>query len=223
MLSRYKNKPTTCTSDEQNKPTTKTRVRVSLPYINGTSEKTARLLRPFNIDIAHKPTQKLRTYFSKHKDKTTTMQKRNAIYSIPCKNCEQHYIGQTSKKIETRLTEHKNAINRYDLLSLPASHTHDNGHTFNWTEIQILDQAKTKHAREFKEAWYSIDNNTINRHTHISQAFLQLKQSSGKNKCLRQPPAINDSAPVTQDCPTMTTHQTTTNQTLQPTKEPIRR
>ena len=129
---------------------------------------------------------------------------------MKCKNCEQHYIGQTSKKIETRITEHKNAINGYDLLSLPASHTHDNGHTFNWTEKQILDQAKTKHEREFKEAWYSIDNNTINRHIDIPPAFLQVKHSSDKSKYLRQPPAINDSAPVVQDCPTMTTHPTTT-------------
>ena len=84
-------------------------------------------------------------------------------------------------------------------------------------------EAKTKHAREFKEAWYSIDNNTINRHIDIPPAFLQLKHSSDKHKYFRQPRAINESAPVIQDCPTMTTHPTTTNQTLQPTKEPIRR
>ena len=121
-------------------------------------------------------------------------------------------------KIETRLTEHKNVINRYDLLSLPASHTHDNGHTFNWTKTQILDQAKTKHAREFKEAWYSTDKNTINRRIDILPAFSQLKHSSDKNKYLRQLPAINDSAPVIQDCPTITTHPATTNQTLESTK-----
>ena len=136
------------------------------------------------------------------------MQKRNAIYSIPCKNCEQHYIGQTSKKTETRLTEHKNAINRYHLLSLPASHTHYNGHTFNWTKTQILDQANT---------WYSIDKNNINRHIDIPRAFLQLKHSSDKNEYLRQPPAINDSAPVIQDCPTITTLPATTTQTLHST------
>ena len=78
-------------------------------------------------------------------------------YSISCKNCK-HL--QTSKKIETRLTEHKNAINRYipdiqtDLLPLPASYTHDNKHKFYRNETRILDQAKTKHARQFKEAWY---------------------------------------------------------------------
>ena len=81
---------------------------------------------------------------------------------VPCRDCPQRYIGQTSKKIETRITEHKNAIKRYDLRSLPAAHTYDNCHTFNWTHTELLGQAQTKHAREFKEAWHSMDNNTIN-------------------------------------------------------------
>ena len=45
---------------------------------------------------------------------------------IPCRDCPQRYIGQTSKKIETRITEHKNAIKRHDLRSLPAAHTYNN-------------------------------------------------------------------------------------------------
>jgi hypothetical protein len=122
---------------------------------------TTRLLRPFNIDVAHKPTRKLRSYFTKHKDRTITVEKRNAIYIIPCRDCPQRYIGQTSKKIETRITEHKNAIKRYDLMSLPAVHTCDNCHTFNWTHTELLGQAQTKHAREFKEAWHSMDNREV--------------------------------------------------------------
>ena len=42
---------------------------------------TARLLRPFNIDIAHKPTCKLRSKFTNHKDKTNVTEKHNAIYT----------------------------------------------------------------------------------------------------------------------------------------------
>ena len=82
-------------------------------------------------------------------------------------------VGQTSKKIETRITEHKNAIKRYDYKSLPAAHTYDNCHTFNWTETELLGRAQTKHAREFKEAWYSIDGNTINRHVEIPTIYLK--------------------------------------------------
>ena len=81
----------------------------------------------------------------------------------------------TTKKIETRITEHKNAIKRYDYKSLPAAHTYDNRHTFNWTETELLGRAQTKHARAFKEAWYSIDGNTINRHVEIPTVYLQLK------------------------------------------------
>ena len=115
---------------------------------------TARLLRPFNIDIAHKPRHKLRSYFTKHKDKTTTKQTKNAIYMIPCRDCPQRYIGQTSKKIETRITGHKNAKKKDTTIYHYLQHTHM---TFNWTETQLLGRSQTKHAREFKEAWYSID------------------------------------------------------------------
>ena len=33
---------------------------------------------------------------------------------IPCRDCQQHYIGETFKKVEIRLTEHRNAIKRHD-------------------------------------------------------------------------------------------------------------
>ena len=42
----------------------------------------------------------------------------------PCRDCPQRYIGETSKKIETRITEHKNVIKRYDYKSLYLQHTH---------------------------------------------------------------------------------------------------
>ena len=54
---------------------------------------------------------------------------------------------------------------------------------------QLLDQAKTKHAGEFKEAWYSVDKNTTNRHVDIPPAFLQLRHSSNLNNFHRRAPA----------------------------------
>jgi hypothetical protein len=48
---------------------------------------------------------------------------------------------------------------------------------FNWTHTELLGQAQTKHAREFKEAWHSMDNNTINRHVDIPMIYLQLKKT----------------------------------------------
>ena len=120
----------------------------------------------------------LRSNFTKHKDKTHITEKHNAcIYIFPCKNCPDKYIGQTSKKIQTRLTEHQNAINRHDHSSLPAKHTDDNGHKFDWSQTICLGQATTKHAREFKEAWHSLDKQTFNRHIDIPTIYFQLKRS----------------------------------------------
>ena len=49
----------------------KTRTRITLPYIYTASEIASRLLRPSNIDVTYKPTNKLGYNFTKHKSKTT--------------------------------------------------------------------------------------------------------------------------------------------------------
>ena len=102
VLTKIRNKQRINKSNEQ--PTEQSKRMVTLPYINGTSEMTARLLRPFNIDVAHKPSHKLRSYFTKHKDKTAITETKNAIYMIPCGDCSQRYIGQTSKLGKNTIT-----------------------------------------------------------------------------------------------------------------------
>ncbi len=58
VLSRKKQTHTNTKQSEQ------TKTRITLPYIHTASKMTARLLRPFNIDVAHKPTCKLRSNFT---------------------------------------------------------------------------------------------------------------------------------------------------------------
>ena len=96
---------------------------------------------------------------------------------FPCHDCPQQYIGETSKKVETRLTEHRNAIKRHDAISLLASHADDYEHSFNWSQTEILGQVATRHARKFKEAWHSMDRSTFNRHSDIPIIYHQLKQT----------------------------------------------
>ena len=78
ILTKIRNKQQSNIPDEQPE---QSRTRITLPYINSTSEMTAILLRPFNIVVAHKPAHKLRSYFTKHKDKTASKQTKNAIYT----------------------------------------------------------------------------------------------------------------------------------------------
>ena len=59
VLTKIRNKQRINKPNEQ--PTEQSKRTVTLPYINGTSAMTSRLLRLFNIDVAHKPTHKLRS------------------------------------------------------------------------------------------------------------------------------------------------------------------
>ncbi len=68
---------------------------------------------------------------------------------MPCRDCPQRYIGQTSKKIATRITEDKNDTILDHYLE----------HTCMTTVIPLT--GLTKHTCKFKEAWYSTDSNTI--------------------------------------------------------------
>ena len=93
--------------------------------------------------MAHKPTNKIKSLFNKHKDQPNNEDKQNAVYQIPCQDCEKVYISEASKTIKSRITEHKNAIKREDERSLPAKHVTENDHRFDWTNIKILNHAKT--------------------------------------------------------------------------------
>jgi hypothetical protein len=65
-----------------------TKTRITLPYIHTTSEMTARLLRPFNMHT--NPTCKLRSNFTKHKDKTHITVKRHLYLPLQKRSGEVH-------------------------------------------------------------------------------------------------------------------------------------
>ena len=146
---------------------------------------TARILKKHNLDVAHKPVNKLKTLFNKHKDRPKPLDKTNVIYKIPCQDCEQVYIGETSKTANTHITQHKNAIKREDPRSLPATHIINHDHRFDWTKTTILDHGTTREAREFKEAWHSIQIPSINRHIDIPHAYAHLPHKNGSQRTNR--------------------------------------
>ena len=61
--------------------------RTALPYIRTLSEITARLFRQHHIEI-DKPSHKLATNFTKHKDPISISDRRNIIYMFHCRNCD---------------------------------------------------------------------------------------------------------------------------------------
>ena len=60
-----------------------------------------------SFKVAKKPFQTLGHIFAKPKDPVTKEQRTDAIYSIPCNDCDHEYIGLTKRQFSTRLKEHQ--------------------------------------------------------------------------------------------------------------------
>ena len=45
-------------------------------------------------------------------EKMPTERRKEVVYEVPCKDCEQKYIGETKRKMKVRIAEHKYALSR---------------------------------------------------------------------------------------------------------------
>ena len=93
--------------------------------------------------------------FAKPKDPVTKEQGTDAIYSIPCNNCDNEYIGQTKRQFGTRLKEHQKAVFFCKKESSAFSeHTCLTNHTIGWDNSKIIITNRLYHQRLCLEAWH---------------------------------------------------------------------
>ena len=87
-------------------------------------------------------------------NRKTQYQSRDAIYSIPCKDCDKSYIGETKRKFSTRLKEHQKAVeHKHSQKSALAEHCLRSGHTVSWEAAKILRTSASWRNRRILEAW----------------------------------------------------------------------
>ena len=104
--------------------------------------------------VAQKPFQILGHIFAKPKDPVTKEQRTDAIYSIPCNDCDNEYIGQTKRQFGTRLKEHQKAVffckKENSALSEHACLTNQ---TIGWDKSKFITTNRRYHQRLCLEAW----------------------------------------------------------------------
>ena len=166
-------------NDECANTETKNELRtVSLPYIRGTSETIARILKPFNIQIAHKPTRTLRHLLTNVKDKVDPKDRQGTVYRIRCNDCSGTYIGETGRTLTTRLGEHQTATDKDDLTNNIAQHHRKTGHDINWDSATCLTHSTDKDQRLTLESWFTnLQPNPLNRSRKLPAAYERLLQS----------------------------------------------
>ena len=102
-----------------------------LSYVTGVSERIRKVCRDFNIRTVIKSGPTLCGILTKVKDPLPTIKQSNVIYEVPC-TCGKVYIGETKRRLETRLKEHKGACMRCltDKTAI-AEHAWANDHPIN--------------------------------------------------------------------------------------------
>ena len=111
---------------------------VTIPYIKGTSETISRILKPYNIRVAHKPTTALRQLLTNVKDRDEPNNRQGAVYKVKCSDCQASYFGETGRNLNTRLTEHKRATRNGDASNHIAVHHQLTNHNIDWDSAQCL-------------------------------------------------------------------------------------
>ena len=93
--------------------------------------------------------------FDSPKDPVTKEQRTDAIYSIPCNDCDHEYIGQTKRQFGTRLKEHQKAVFFCKKENFALSeHTCLTNHTIGWDNSKIITTNRCYHQRLCLEAWH---------------------------------------------------------------------
>ena len=101
------------------------------------------------------------------KEKLTRVKDRlpisNVVYQIPC-SCGKYYIGETTRRLGTRLKEHKDACERcLTDKSAVAEHAWHQHHPITWDGTKIIDQARREDELRLKEAFHiQMSNNDFN-------------------------------------------------------------
>jgi len=96
----------------------------------------------------------LNIFIKTGKDKIDRSNRCNVVYRIDCRDCEASYVGQTKRRLTTRIKEHKNDINKKSgILSVISSHRLRN-HEFDWEGVQVLDSEPSWYKRIISEMIY---------------------------------------------------------------------
>ena len=91
-------------------------------------------------------------FFTKVKDALLVEKQANVAYWIPC-SCGKAYIGETKRRLESRLREYQDACQTQSLLkSAVAEHAWGSHHPINWKDTSVIDWARRPEELLLKEA-----------------------------------------------------------------------
>ena len=124
-------------------------------YLGKETTHTLRTIKNKKFKPAFYTNNNIKKYIFNNKTKIHKLDK-SGVYKINCDSCHLGYIGQTGRKLGTRLQEHVKAVKNITLNSEMAEHARETGHTFG-SNIEIL------HTCSKNKKLNSLENLEINK------------------------------------------------------------
>ena len=122
-----------------------------IPYFKSSASSLKKSLARYDISTSFHSNTNLKSLLSHTKSNTPPCYVKNVIYKIPCGDCDQFYIGQTSRPLIKRIKEHEACfrLNNFtddstgNIKSAPAKDGKENGHRINWKSTSIISSSDT--------------------------------------------------------------------------------
>lgn len=144
----------------------KFQLNVTIPYIQGLSERLKNSFKKYNINVYFKSTNTLENYLFKKKDTDSIEDISNVIYQINCKCCNKIYIGETGRRLKSRIAEHKRDCRIGNQNTGLSQHSWNCDHhfDFDFKNIKILATEKNTFQRRIIESIFinKFHNITVN-------------------------------------------------------------
>ena len=126
---------------------------VTLPYVPGVSGAVRRILTPLGVKVSFRPHTTLRHLLMRPKDRTVEGELTGVVYQVPCAGCPATYVGQTNRRLNQRLSEHRRAVESGEAAtSALAEHAWGAHHPVDWDKVRVLDHQPHHHQRLILES-----------------------------------------------------------------------
>ena len=118
----------------------KSLLKSNKPLCKNISPKIHNCFKKLNINLINKTKNILNLLIKLGKDALEKSEQSGIVYEIGCKGCDSVYIGQSKRKLNVRVNEHKRDVKNKDKKSALANHVIDTKHKIKFKKVKILDR-----------------------------------------------------------------------------------
>ena len=113
------------------------------------------MLRPLAIQVTFRPFLMLRQELVHPKDPVLMNCRKGVVYSIPCAECPQTYIGQTVRSLDHLLHEHRHVLKNGDVAaSAIAENVYSANHQVHLSKATLVDAHPHTQTSCMLESWH---------------------------------------------------------------------